>query len=277
MNRKNKIFAGIFLAFLCASVCFAEGYGMKIDVDGARKRYQSKVSVSPMDSGVKIEEGKIILQAKNEDFIYTISGYFNGQIINKTKNTEIKLKNAFIENTDGLSAIYGEAKTKVSSVQDSVNYVVSSGKDQSKSGALHCKKNLVLGGSGSLYVVGEVYHAVKADDVKIKGSGTFYFKGTSKGSGINCQSFTVEKDKTFKAYFLNSKNGIKADSTINIASGSFSFQNNETALKTDLTEESPDLPHSIILAGGEFFSTGNGTFYETEKGAFKARPKIVEY
>lgn len=298
--KKNLV---LFLIFaLCASFCLAQtssNYLPKIDVDSARKNYAKKITITPMD-GVTISDGLIVLEPKKEETSYTISGYFNGQIENRTKNTEIKLKNAFIENNSGKPALYAQSKVILSTVKDTINYVVSDyvvsdgvpasnssekvsfGQSPAKSGAVHCKKNLVLGGSGILYVIGGVYHAVKADDVKIKGSGIFYLRGTEKGSCINCHSLAVEKDKSFKAYFLASKNGIKADSTISIASGNFYFYDNGTAMKTDTVDENSDENsdknrnenHGITIYDGKFVLRGNDALYETDKNEFKSRVKF---
>ncbi|MBQ7538434.1 MAG: carbohydrate-binding domain-containing protein [Treponema sp.] len=244
---------------------------ISVNLDEARKSFTEPVTVTPSDKSVSISKGKIILAPKKEGSVYTISGYFNGQIQNKTKNTVIRLSNAFIENSSGEAAIYGEAKTEISSVGGSVNYVLSAGKSHDKTAAFQCRKNIEIGGSGSIYFIGNVYHGVKGDDVKLKGSGNLYFQGTKEGSGINCENLLVEKEKSFKAYFLNSKNGVKADFTINVASGNFFFNGNKTALKTDSRKDDPKSPHSITLSGGTISLSGNETFYKTEENAYKAR------
>lgn len=278
----------IILSFITA--VFAVGIGtaspkITINAESAKKSYGNTVTISPNDKTVKITKDKIIITAKKEGAEYFVSGYFKGQIVNKTRNTTIKLNGAFIENTSGEAAIYGEVKTEISTTGGTENYVVSSGKNASKTAALQCAKNLEIGGSGTLYIVGNVYHAVKADDVKMKGSGTFYLQGTDEGSGINGDSFLVEKDKTFKAYFVNSKNGIKADDTISISSGNFFFYDNKAALKTDTKKDdeksgkkpNPKRTHGITLSGGTITASGNENLYKTEKGAYKvSKAKIIE-
>ena len=265
---------------LCATVLLAvsaSAQKITIDAESAKKSYGTAFSVTPKDADIKIEKNTITFTPKKEGTVYQISGYFNGQIVNKTKNTVFKLNNAYIENTSGEAAIFGEAKTEISANEGSKNYLVSGGKTASKSAAVLCKKNLEIGGSGELYVLGSSSHAIKADDVKLKGSGTFYFQGTKDGSAINCENLISEKGKTFTAYFLNSKNGIKADFTISIASGNFFFYDNTTALKTDTKKEDPKSPHSIMLSGGTLTLSGNETFYKTEEKAYKASgAKIVE-
>ena len=170
-----------------------------------------------------------------------------------------------------------EAKTEISTFAGTENYVVSTEKNAAKTAAIQCKKNLEIGGSGTLYMVGNVYHAAKGDDVKLKSSGNLYFQGTSEDSGINCENLLVEKSKTFKAYFLNSKNGVKADFTIKIASGEFYFYDNKTALKTDTKKDDPKNPHGIDLTGGTISASGNENFYKTDEKAYKTKgAKIVE-
>ncbi len=268
----------IFILF--ASIWFSAGVfaqNISVDAENARKSFSDTVTLTPKDHSVTISKGKIILAPKKEGSVYTVSGYFNGQIVNKTKNTVIKLNNAFIENSSGGTAIYGEAKTEVSSVNGTVNYVVSSGKSPDKTAALYCKKNVEIGGGGTIHFVGNVCHAVKGDDVKLKGSGVLYFQGTNEGSGINCENLIVEKEKSFKAYFLNSKNGIKADCTIDVSSGNFFFTGNKTALKTDTKKDDPKSQHSITLSGGTISLSANETFYKTEQNAYKAKgAKIIQ-
>ncbi|MBR1714475.1 MAG: carbohydrate-binding domain-containing protein [Treponema sp.] len=262
-----KMAAALFVAGLCA---FAHGQGAAIDIDGARQSYGRTLTITPSDRTVTIAEDRIVIAPKKEDVTYTISGYFNGQIVSRTKNTVLKFSNAFIENDKGLPAVYCEAKTEISTAAGTVNYVVSSGDSSEKAAAIHGKKNMALGGSGTLYAVGRVYHGIKADDVKIKGSGNFYLQGTDKGSALNCRSLTVEKGKTFKAYFLNSKNGVKADDSILIQSGSFFMQNLGTAFKTDTKEDAPKTQHFIRLTGGSVVASGVKNLHKTEGGAWQA-------
>ncbi len=248
-----------------------------IDANAVKSKYTEKLTITPTDKTVKIEGDVITITAKKEDTTYVISGYFNGQIINKTKNTVLKFKDAYIENTQGQPAIYGEAKTEISTVQGTTSYIVSSGSSSSKVGAIHCKKNLEIGGSGTLYVVGQVRHGIKGDDVKLKGSGTLYAQGTEKGSAINCRSLLSEREKTFKAYLINSKNGVKADNTISIASGNFYIYNNGTGLKTDTKQDDPGNPHSIKLLGGNIHTSANEALYETEQNAWTVKgAKMIE-
>jgi len=254
--------------FLLSCVKNTENYKLKLDYETAKENYKEKISISPMDDSVTIEKNQITLAPAQEDVTYVISGYFNGQIVNKTKNTIIKLDNAYLENTSGLSALRSTAKLEVSTVSDSVNYIVSSGRNYSKVGALQGKRGLVVGGSGTLYVIGNVCHGLEAEEVKIKGSGNLYFQGTKNGSALTSETFTVEADKNFNCYLINSKNGIKADGSINISSGNFYLYDNMIALKTDVSEKAGDQHHSIILSGGNFYTHANKTLYLTEKDMY---------
>lgn len=268
----------LLLAFLAGSTCFAQAK-ITINSADAKKTYIGKeFSISPADSTISFSDKKITISANTEGVEYKVSGYFNGRIVVTTKNTVLKLSDCYIENTDGEPAIFCQAKTEISSTDGTINYIVSSGKKSSeeKYAALQGRKNLVLGGSGTLYIDGAVYHGIKADDVKIKGSGSLYAQGTAKGAALNCSSLTVEKDKTFKAYFINSKNGIKADNTITISSGNFYFYNNGTALKTDTSKDSPKEKHGIALYGGVIHSEGNELLHSTDNKAFLLRgAKII--
>lgn len=256
------------IAIAASLLAFASLSAQKINIDykSAKSSY-GKISISPMDKTVTVGTDTITFAPKKEGVTYTISGYFKGQLINKTKNTVLKFNNAYIENTEGRPAVYGDAKIEISSTLGSNNYIISSGTGE-KNGAIHCKKNLELGGSGTMNVVGNVRHGIKGDDIKMKGSGIWYVQGTKNGSAINSRSFLAEREKTFKAYFVNSKNGIKADNTVSISSGNLFIYDNETGFKTDTKKDDPANPHSIRLAGGVIHTLGNKTFYETEQNAF---------
>lgn len=263
----------IFLA-LTQTMAFSQSFDTK--AEEARKNYGNKITVLPKDGSVTISEDRIVLAPKKQGSEYTISGYFKGQIVNKTKNTLIRLKNAYLENTNGEACIYGEAKTEIASAKGSVNYLLSSGTSVSKTAALQSKKNLEVGGSGTIYVIGKSYHGIKGDDVKFKGSGNIYSSGTDKGSAVNCKSFTVSEDKTFTAYLFDSKNGIKADGVINIASGNFYFYGNGTALKTDTAEDNPEISHGIEIKHAVLHTKNNKVLQETSENAFKNKAIILE-
>ncbi len=278
MLRLNKL--NFTIAAIAMLAIFQPVFAQKVVInpESAKSKYTGSIKIEPMDNGVKIEKNKITFSPKKEGTTYLISGYFDGQLINKTKNTVLKLNNAFLENHNGQSTIYGEAKIELSSTEGSVNYIVMSGSNEKKAAAVHSKKNLELGGSGTVYVKGDTYHAVKGDDVKFKGSGTWYIQGTKSGSGINCQNFIVEKNKSFNAYIVDSKNAIKADYTIKIESGNFFMLDNATVLKTDTRKDDPKSPHFILLNGGKFTVSKLSTLYKTENEAFKNKgAKIIEY
>ncbi|MCR4790943.1 MAG: carbohydrate-binding domain-containing protein [Treponemataceae bacterium] len=257
---RNYFIAFFLISLLVLTSCQKE--------DPERAKYGNEISISPMDSSVKVSKTLITIFPEDSGIVYTISGYFKGQIVVATKNTILKLDNAYIENPFGKPAINCKAKTEISTVKGSNNYLISYGRSYGDSGAIYSKKTLVLGGSGSLYVKGKVCHAVEGADLKIKGSGLFDFEASKRGSAICCQNLTVENDKTFDCYLKNSKNGIKADGTIEISSGNFFISGNDTALKTDTAKEKPKMPHYIKLNGGNFEFKDNGRLYVTDKDAF---------
>lgn len=214
------------------------------------KAYENTVTKDEAAKTITFEPAK-------EKVEYTLSGRFEGQIINKTKNTVFILSGVSLSNTTGASAIYGELKTEIKAAENTVNTITVSGEAiDSKSGALQCEKTLEIGGSGTLTVTCENAHGVKASKIELKGSGTFTFDGGSDSSAANCNEFVVEADKTFTANFKDSKNGIKADETITIASGTFNFENiTKAALKTDTSKDDATKEHFIKLDGGTFTFT----------------------
>ena len=270
MNAKNtKKYLALTVYIFIAALTFGQPSQNHLNSESAKSSYGKEFTITPMNSSVKITKRTVTITPKTEGETYTLSGYFNGQIINRTKNTILKLNGAYLENTNGEPAIFSEAKIEISSAKETVNYLISSGRNESKTAALQCKKNLVIGGSGTTCIQGNVYHAVKADEIKLKGSGTFYAQGTKKGAAINCQSLTVEKDKTFTAYLMNSKNGVKADGTINIQSGEFYLSNLETGFKTNTIKDLPKEEHGITLSGGTFHTDKVTVLYSTDKNAYK--------
>ena len=194
-----------------------EKFTINLDIDlAAKKAGFGEVTVTSDSTEFTMADGIITLSPKEEGVEFEISGYFNGQIVNNTKNTILKLNNAFIENTAGDPAILSSQKLEISTAADSENFVVSS----SKNAAIYCydavkdkSKNLELGGSGICYVYGTGKHGIKADEIKVKGSGVYYASGAS--SAYNCNTFVIGADKTVTVVAHNSTNGIKADNENN--------------------------------------------------------------
>lgn len=231
--------------------------------------------------------GTITLAPAVEGIEYTITGEFEGQIINKTKGTVITLNNANLKNTEGKAAIYGEAKIELKFKKDSTNTITVTGTDNTvyeegkpdfSKAAVLCEKAIEIGGSGSCTISCENGHGVKGSKVELKGSGSYVF-GPAKDSAINCNDFEVKADRTFTATLKNAKNGIKADNTISIASGTFKFDTiKKTALKTDTSaddSEGETKEHKITLEGGTFTFTNCGSKYSTEEGAFTKSETVI--
>ena len=220
------------------------------------------------------EDGKTItLQPEETDVEYTITGEFEGQIINKTKGTVIVLNNANLKNTEGKAVIYGELKTEIKYEKDTTNTITVTGTADKTYGkaAFLCEKAIEIGGEGTGTISCEKGHGVKGSKVELKGSGNYVF-GPAKDSAINCNDFEVKADKTFTATLKDAKNGIKADNTISIVSGTFKFENiTKVALKTDTSaddQEGETKEHKITLKGGDFSFANCGKIYETEENGF---------
>lgn len=234
----------------------------KIDYLNSKSSYGTTYSITvtdesdnPLTEAYKVStDGKIITLIGNnsgeqvQPAIYIISGFFNGQIINEAKNNEIVLNDAYIIN-ENAPAIIAKKKTQISTKDKTKNYIVSTGTDKTyeKSAAIYCegldnedkleRKSIEFGGKGTCYIVGSIYHAVRANNVELKGNGTYYFQGSAEGAGINCKTLSVKEDKNITAYFVNSKNGIKANEFVEINSGTYYFGNLKTAIKTDIAAD----------------------------------------
>ena len=231
-----------------------------------QKQGYSITYLEGLESSIKIDEENktITLSPAEEKTEYTFTGNYSGQIINKTKNTVIILKGFNITNTEGKAAVYGEKKTEIKAEKDTENTIIVTGSGDGKAALYIDGKNLEIGGSGKLTISSEKAHAVKADEIELKGSGTFIFDGGNKSSGINCNDFVVEAEKTFNATIKDSKNGIKADNSITIGSGTFIFEDiSETALKTTETKGETK-QYTITLNGGSFTFTNCNVIYATD-------------
>lgn len=212
---------------------------------------------------------------------YTLTGTFKGQIVVTWDEVEIVLSNATLINENKPAIIGEDMKFFVSAKNETTNKITITGTydKENKYGAIQGDK-VEFGGKGTCYVTGSIYHAVKAKKVELKGSGTYYFKGTEKGAGINCNSLKVKEDKTFTAYFSDSKNGIKADNSIDIASGTFYFENLKTALKTDTSDDDEygkEKDHYIKLSGGTYNYTESTVpnFADTEEGKYDSKGATI--
>lgn len=100
---------------------------------------------------------------------FTLSGTFNGKIVNKTKGTILNLNGVTLSNTDA-PAIYGEKKIELSAKKGTSNTITTSGTPATKTAAVHCKKAIEIGGGGNLVIKTNICHGVKGGDIKIKGS-----------------------------------------------------------------------------------------------------------
>ncbi len=279
-----KIFGKKFVLFTCmAAALFLLSCGDKPAAEETPETPAYTITAPDGKEGTITisEDGKTItLQPEETDVEYTITGEFEGQIINKTKGTVIILNNAKLKNAEGKAVIYGELKTEIKCEENTTNIITVTGEADKTYGkaAVLCEKAIEIGGDGSCTISCENGHGVKGKDVELKGKGNYVF-GPAKDSAINCNDFEVKADKTFTATFKDAKNGIKADNTITIASGTFIFENiKKAALKTDTSADDnvgETKEHKITLEGGTFTFTECGSKYSTEEGAFTKSASVI--
>ena len=271
--KKPLLLLSVLLSFSLSS-CIEHRTPAKITIDASiRDSYGSifrdsygSFSITPSDESIFVSGDDITIAPKAEGSVYTLSGYHKGQITVKTKNTRLILKDAFIENTKGKAAVKSTAKLIVEAAEGSRNFIVSRGRNFSKSAALQSKQDLIFEGSGEVSIAGSTCHGAEAEDVAIKGKGTFYFQGSHKGSALSCESFSAQAEEDASCYFINSKNGIKAEETITISRGKFYFYNNTTALKTGWKKPNGK-EVGVILKGGEIHVHANTSLVRTDINA----------
>ena len=252
-------------------------YDISFDYGTAKMKY-GDFSIVGESEGATFEQTDhlITITATEEGMQYTLSGCFSGQIINNTKNTVLNLKGAYLENHDAMPVIVSTKKLEISAKEGTPSYIVSRAKTPKikKSGTIYCYdetedkyKDLEIGGKGTCYVVG-IVHGIKADDVKAKGSGTWYIAGTPDNSAINCNTFITKEGATVTLVLGNAKNGIKADNSIEITSGTFWFENVKIALKTDTVEDEPDVEHFIKVSDCKIYKKAVERLSATDSAAY---------
>lgn len=216
------------------------------------------------DASTYTKEGNVITLAAEGEPEYILTGTFEGKIIVKAKGTVLKLNGVTLTNKDA-PVIDAELKVEIKAEENTENTITTTGdyNKDNKIGAINGAKKVEIGGSGKLTVSGSVCHGIKADDMEVKGSGTYTVSGSAKGSAINCNNFTVKADKTFTLNLKNSKNGIKADGSIDIASGTFNLSDLTTGFKTDTYEDDGE-SHTIKIADTATVTYKNVTTEKTE-------------
>ena len=257
-------------------------YNITFDYTTPKSNYSTFSITGKSDAATYEEtEGIITLTSTEEKSEYTLTGYFKGQIINNTKGTVLNLNGAYLENTDGTPVIVSTKKLEISAKENTENYIVSTGNASGKPGTIYCydaaedkSKNLELGGKGICYILG-LYHGIKADEVKAKGSGTYYITGTSKGSAINCNTFIIEEEKTVTLVLGNAKNSIKADESISIFSGTLWFENVTTGMKTDTLKDDDTKEYFIDIANCKIYTKDVDTLQATEVDSYTQNNVII--
>lgn len=243
-------------------------YGNSISIVKKNISEEDDVLYTQQNGVITFNQATAIDPLKNIEV--NIEGYFKGQIVNNVKGLVLNLKGVYLENEDA-AVIIGNKKTEISAKKDTVNYIVTTGDSAEKFGAITTDgKNLELGGGGTCYIISEVCHGLKADQIKFKGSGKYFIQGAATGSAINCNDFIIESadpmepGKSVSIYMFNASNGIKADKTISISNGNLFFYGTKTALKTDTVETGAEPLSSISLADCSITLEGVTELYITD-------------
>lgn len=218
-----------------------------------------------------ISSKEIVLSSGEEFPEYTLTGTFNGKISNTAKEATLNLNGVSLSNKDE-PAIYSTKNISILTCNDSINSVISTGREAKKKAAIISEKALVICGDGSLAINSNICHGIKGNDVRIKGNLSLNISGEINGSDfapdgscINCKTFSVEEGQNFSVKLQQFKHAIKADDSIEIASGNFTLEKVRVAFKTDIAEKGGIAENHIYITGGSIISCVNNIQTDDEQ------------
>lgn len=198
----------------------------------SKKDTSKPLNITATNNSAFTNQNGVITFSETDE--YTISGYFKGQIVVSAADAVIVLNDAYIESERVVTISYThdvkDTELCIKAQNGTENFVISTAADAT----INSVRELSFDGKGTLTVVGDKKHGVKAKTIKSKGEGTFYFQGSTDGSALNCNKYKHKADVGGSIYLLNSKNGIKSDEYTDIGSGNYYFYNDATGIKTDL-------------------------------------------
>lgn len=230
-----------------------------VDLDALKLQYGEFNIVTEKGTPGVLSEDKTTytIEVSSSKSSYTISGYFNGQIIinnasNLTsfKGVELTLNNACLVSDSGSTIEYqvDEKNVEVIAKKGTENYIINTSEGYNDC-AISSNKNVEIDGKGVLNILTKTGHGIQADSkIRIYEAPTINI--TSNHDALHSTSFISnneeEAEKDYKE-FTGILNVLSASSqafdctnnkgtgSITITSGTYNISNCESVFKTDAT------------------------------------------
>lgn len=198
----------------------SESFGLTVDWNSTASAVSIKSNLDE-DNSWKENKETINLSDLNENQLlitkggdYTLSGTLSGSItINTEEKVKLRLAGVTIM-SDNLPCVYFENADKAYiEIEDSTENMLIS--NECDSGVIYSKDNLEIKGNGTLNIISDLGHGIKASDNLIIESGNISI--TAKNDGIHVNDTFKMKSGNIKIDALC--DGIESESIVNISGG----------------------------------------------------------
>ncbi|MCH5171614.1 MAG: carbohydrate-binding domain-containing protein [Erysipelotrichales bacterium] len=235
-----------------------------VDLDKLKEQYGTfDVTTEKGNPGVLSSDGKTYtISVSSSKSAYSISGYFEGQIIinndsdlSSIKGVELTLNNACIVSQNGPTISYqvDDKNVEIVAKKNTENYIINLGEGNDDS-AVDSEKNIELDGKGVLNIITKTGHALKAKK-KIRFYDNFTLNIVSGHDAIHANEFIANNEEgSPEDYeeFIGTLNVLSAVSQafdcttssgtgyVDLSSGTYNISNCESVFKTD---------YSLVIGG----------------------------
>lgn len=234
----------------------------KNDADDSLKENTGTINLTDLTytgEGITIENNQILIESGGD---FTLTGTLDDGNITVSTEEKIKLRfdEASITSSEGPCIFFENAdKAYISVNEETTNYLVAK---NSQDGAIYSKDNLEIKGSGTLDIVSEAGHAIKASD-----------NLTIEGATLNLNAFNdgIHINDTFKITDGNINidsigDGIDSESIVIIDGGKIDIKTNGVPTKSSANDTAANTPEDKNnMRGGMMFE--NKTEVEFEKSS----------
>ncbi|MCH5180851.1 MAG: hypothetical protein J1F32_06535 [Erysipelotrichales bacterium] len=229
-----------------------------VDLDQLKEQYgEFSITTEKGDEPILSSDGKIYtITVSAAKSAYTISGYFEGQIVINNENeldsykgVELTLSNACLVYNSGSTIDYqvDGKNVEVKAKKNTENYIINLSEVSSDS-AINSGKNIEVDGKGILNIITESSHGLKADDtIRFYDAPTINI--TSGHDAIHAAKFVSNNEEVAEDLeeFTGTLNVLSAlsqafDCTtskgkgkITLLTGIYNINNCESAFKTDVS------------------------------------------